>query len=242
MRLGGAPMKGRWQTHAGHDQAEGLHVHTAEVWDTQYIQSRMICARPITLSVRMSVVVYLVDEVAHLCSSINVRLYRCENDHLWDSLMVLLSPYISDDDHSPFGNDKQRRYTLLWSDRDPWEVREAVEEAMKKAVDPLMASTYRVHKTTSVPTFDVIVDQLLIRLPHLLALARTMVAPSGTLDPWRYVPRRGYGAREPLISYQGVTGLRMLTVWRRYRMRSFNKLLRALLKVRIVQCSWEEHP
>ncbi len=242
MRLGGIPVKDRWKTHAGQDQAEGLHVHTAEVWNTQYIQSRMICAKPITLSVRMSVLVYLVDEVAHLCSSITISLHRCEDDPLWDSLMRLLSPYIRDDDQSPFRNDKRLRYAVLWSDRDPWEVREAVEEAMKKAVVPHIDSTYRIYRTTSVLTFDVVVDQLLIRLPHLLELARTMVAPSGALDPWRYVPRRGCGLQEPLLNYQGITGLRMLAVWRRYRRRSFNKLLRALLKVRSVWCSWEEHP
>ncbi len=228
-------------------EAEPLLVNMTKVWDSMYLIPWMGDSFHGHMGVSMFVSAYLEDGVAVLYPSMNVSLNldhpdmgHPDLDRVWDSLMAVAGRH-THGEPATYSN-RWTRSSSSWSDLDPWGARHMIEDGL---CEVLSTHGFKANKASPVVappvvTTAYVVEKLLLRLPHLMMRARMISGseiPAGRND----MPRHGCCVPEQVLHHLDETRTMMgLAAWHRRRRRSFNKLLRALARVRGVRCSWDD--
>lgn len=222
-------------------EAEPLLVNMTKVWDSMYLILWMGDSFYGHMGVSMFVSVYLEDGVATMYPDLNVSLNldHPDLDRVWDSLMAVAGRH-THGEPTTYSN-RWTRSSSSWSDLDPWGARHMIEDGL---CEVLSTHGFKANKASPVVappvvTTAYVVEKLFLRLPHLMMRART-ISESEIPAKREDMPRRGCSVPEQVLHHLGEARTMMgLAAWHRRRRRSFNKLLRALAKVRGVRCSWE---
>jgi hypothetical protein len=213
-----------------------------KVWDSMYFIPWD--GNPLNgyMSVSMFVLVYLEDGVATLYPYLNVSLNldHPDLDRVWDSLMAVAGRHTHGEPTTY--SDRWTRSSSSWSDLDPWKAHHMVEDGLCEA---LSTHGFKANKASPVVAPPVVTtayvfEKLFLRLPHLMMRARTISESEIPADR-NDMPRRGCCVPEQVLHHLDEDSALMgLAAWHRRRRRSFNKLLRALTRVRGVRCSWDD--